>query len=505
MREAVPLARGLESGAVALCAASLALLAYRPMLGFQLMGHDAYPLLATSTVQSPADLGRIFGDVHMAGRFWSDMYRPVLSLTMALDHALWGLDPFGYHSTTLVLFAGCGAALYGLVVRLTPGQGRRAAWIALGIFLLYPTHYEVLPAPARRGEVLCGLFALLTLFAHRAPRVHAGARPAWLGGAFALLAMGSKEPGYLVPFLAASLVFLCSPRRASGARLRHALSATTPAWGALAVALGARLLVVGGLGGHRGAGLANLGDGFRLLRTILLPQEVMAATPWAWELVGTCAIGVALALAILGRAGPGLPPGAWRAWLVALAWLAAMVAAHAYSGKLHRWYLFLPAIGWAMLTGPLLATLLGFAKRRKAWIRGVALAAAVPLAGLLLWQVRYSPLFNAHPEWRQASRALALYLDRAERTIRATPDGFVVGLGPVPSRILPSPRERRSRAVVHIAGGMRVDSFRAWTELAFPERRIEVRRGRATGVRPGPADRLTLLVPGERPMLRTGR
>ena len=461
------------------------------------MGPDSYPILVTSTVGSWSDLERIFSEVLMAGRFRSDLYRPLLSASFALDYAVWGLDPFGFHLTTLLIFGACACALYQLVTRLLPEPSWRAALIAALVFMLYPAHYEVLPVPARRADPLCALFALLALSSHLSPHAQSRTGPAWLAGIFALLAMGAKETGLLVPPLAAVLVFLYSARAFPFGRLRQALVVTAPAWAALAVSLLARARVIGGLGGHETAGLQNLVDALTLLRGTVFPHDVMFGTPWAWVLLGAFGVALAATIAARPRGTPGFPPSAWRALAFASVWLVTMLALHAYSGKMHRWYLFFPAIGWAIAAGVVLDALLGVALGSPPRARIAAASAAALLAGMLTWQMRYAPLVYPYPEWARGSDALSRYLEAAKHAIRAAPDGTVLSLGPLPSYWWASTQEKRSRGVVHTVSAMRTDSFRAWTELAFPERRIDIRRGRAQARSSAPPDRLVIVIPEE--------
>jgi hypothetical protein len=76
-------------------------LAYRGVLGLELLGWDSYPTLAASRIRSPGDLAGTFREELMDGRYpGGRFHRPFTNLLFALDFAAWGLDPFGYHSRT---------------------------------------------------------------------------------------------------------------------------------------------------------------------------------------------------------------------------------------------------------------------------------------------------------------------------------------------------------------------------------------------------------------------
>ncbi|MFQ5749992.1 MAG: hypothetical protein ACE5H3_11125, partial [Planctomycetota bacterium] len=240
----------MRTALAVLALAAVVFLAYHPVLGFGMLGHDTYPVLASSTVHSPVDFLHLFTEKLMGGRFWSDFYRPVLNVTFSLDHALWGLDPFGFQLSTLLFFLACVLSIFFFVRRLAGPGARLAPFAAALVFALYPYQWEVLPSPSRRPEVLCCLFSVLSLHTLLAPSRLARMRPAILPGLLALVAIGSKETALLLPPLAFLLVLLYSTRSGFLRRLGHALVLVSPLILAGALALAARFGVIGGLGGH---------------------------------------------------------------------------------------------------------------------------------------------------------------------------------------------------------------------------------------------------------------
>ncbi|MFV1960089.1 MAG: hypothetical protein ACC662_11830, partial [Planctomycetota bacterium] len=62
-------------------------------------------------------------------------YRPLATLSLRMDHALWGARPLGYHVTNVLLHAAV-VLLLGLLLFSFKGGG---AWIALGL-ALFATH-----------------------------------------------------------------------------------------------------------------------------------------------------------------------------------------------------------------------------------------------------------------------------------------------------------------------------------------------------------------------------
>jgi len=91
-----------------------------------------------------------------------DNYRPLLNLSFATDYFLWGLDPFGYHLTNLMLHILNGIFLYFLMLHLVKSD-MLAAIIAI-IFVVHPVQTEAVTWISSRANVQFMLFYLLSLF-----------------------------------------------------------------------------------------------------------------------------------------------------------------------------------------------------------------------------------------------------------------------------------------------------------------------------------------------------
>jgi len=53
--------------------------------------------------------------------FLNDVFRPVVNISYALDYAFWGLQPFGYHLTSVLLHA-MNVVLLFVLVRTLAGD-----------------------------------------------------------------------------------------------------------------------------------------------------------------------------------------------------------------------------------------------------------------------------------------------------------------------------------------------------------------------------------------------
>ena len=137
--------------------------------------------------------------------------RPFVNLTLALNYALGGLDPRGYHLFNVVIHVLAGLTLFGLVRRTMLLPPLRAAYsqaalpFALGVAALWMVHpllTESVLCVVQRSELLVGLFYLLTLYSF--VRSTTAPRPGrWVVLAFGacLLGMASKEVMATAPLL----------------------------------------------------------------------------------------------------------------------------------------------------------------------------------------------------------------------------------------------------------------------------------------------------------------
>lgn len=153
--------------------------------------------------------------------------RPLLNLTFAVNYAVGGLNPAGYHAVNLLLHALSALVLFGLVRRTLakPGPPTRLGAAALPlagmIALLWSVHplvSEPVVYISQRAEQLVSLLFLLTLYCH-ARSTESAAPRRWQVVAVltCLLGMASKEV-----MVAAPLVVLLYDRAFAAGSFREA-------------------------------------------------------------------------------------------------------------------------------------------------------------------------------------------------------------------------------------------------------------------------------------------
>jgi hypothetical protein len=114
------------------------------------------------TAAVPHDLGAIL--TQRTGAF----YRPLVMLSFALDHALWGTSPAGYHLTNVACHVAVAWLLGALASAL--GLGAGAALASALVFAALPVQTEAVTYVSGRTDILAALFALAGLLAWRRAR-----------------------------------------------------------------------------------------------------------------------------------------------------------------------------------------------------------------------------------------------------------------------------------------------------------------------------------------------
>ena len=308
MKERLPV--GLLLAAVAL--------AYGNTLVNQFAMDDELYIMRNAQVTDPS-LHRLFS----LSQF-SNVFRPVTFATLALNWALSGAEPTGYHLLNLILHAGVTWLLYLLLQGLLGNspEGKTVAFVAALLYAVHPIHTEAVTWAVGRAELLAAGF----LFAGWI--LHLRDRPVESLACFAL-AMLSKESAvafFPLVLLGDYAIGKWKPR------LRYTLAA------------GLTLLYLGILWEVQGGRLGR--------PEISMVDNPLAYLPAGWRILNALRVGwkyVALQIypAVLSCDYSFNQIPLYRDWRHTLpAALAAAAAAGAWIWALRKWH-----AGWALAGG----------------------------------------------------------------------------------------------------------------------------------------------------------
>lgn len=144
-------------------------------------------------------------------------WRPLVTLSFAVDRSIWGLSARGFHLTNILLHAVCAVLVVVLIRTITA-----SVWVAVAagvLFALHPMHVESVVFVSGRTDTLAALLVCLALLAHiwGSRRIDAGAprdrvRGGWMHatavGLFFLSLLAKEMAIVAIPWLAALYVVL---------------------------------------------------------------------------------------------------------------------------------------------------------------------------------------------------------------------------------------------------------------------------------------------------------
>jgi tetratricopeptide (TPR) repeat protein len=358
---------------------------------------------------------------------------PLTWISLQVDHALFGLDPAGYHLVNVALHALSAVLLYLVLARMT-GSPWPSAFVA-AVFAVHPLHVESVAWAAERKDTLSGVFWMLTLAAYGSYTAKPRSRARYLlvAGCFSL-GLLAKPMLVSLPFVLLLLDYwpLGRFRREDSrsgpdaARLRRALLEKLPLL-AIAAAVGAVTVAV-----QRGAGAMSDEDmlplPLRLMNALdstviyvfdsvwphglafFYPHPMSASSPWIAGASALALAGATLLCARFAASRPYLLVG-WLWYLVTLLPVIGLVQV-GMQARADR-YLYLPQIGLTIALAWAARDTLAHSRAGR-FVLAVAGTGALAALSLCAWrQVAY---------WRDTT---ALY----SHAIDVTEDNFLAHHG----------------------------------------------------------------------------
>ena len=340
---------------------------------------------------------------------YAGLYQPLTWLSFGLDYKLWGLEPWGYHLTNILLHAAAAVFFYFICLNLfekaAPKAGRDATALSAALaalaFAVHPLRVESVAWAVERKDVLSGALLLACVWAYVEERIAAS----WC--LFAL-SLAAKAAGVFLP--AALLVLDVYPLRRRG-RWREKIPFVLLAVIAALATLSAREQLVkdpstAAINGAWRVGQALYGLAVYPIKT-LWPAALSGYYPprpwfgvWAPSVAALAALVAVAAWAFwsLRKRYPAVPAAA--AWYVlALAPVSGIVQQGLPHSVADR-FSYLSCLGWSALFGGAVLAVRGPARRAVLLGMGLLLF----FWGILSWR-QASTWRDSLTLWSQASRA----------------------------------------------------------------------------------------------------
>jgi hypothetical protein len=461
----------------------LGLFAHRGTLGYAMFGVDSFPQIIASRIQGFSDLIDTYRESLTDGVISAEFFRPTQNLTLALDYAIWRLEPRGYHLTTWLTYGACIALFYATTRKLLGPQAWFGPLLAAAFFALHPCLMDIVPVPAHRPELLVVALLLLALFV-----LPVGERKRfWLrataAGVFVWLASGAKEIGVVGCGLVFLHQLLFAREERVVRRFSGAIIASIPAVLGAGIYLANRSVVVGGIGGYLEDPLAQYPA---LLSKAWSQLLVAGLCPWwfvndwtrpqlARASVAILALLIVLLLAVNVTSKNPARRNVAGLIVVGLAWLLPAIGVLGLSDKYRVWYALVPVGGLAFILAGLGQGAALLIRERRAWriLGGLSTAG---LAFVMFLALYASPLHTNYAQWREATPMLNAILRDLGRKIERSEPGDRISHQYVLRYGGPFPQDRPYMARVPMLLSFSVQS---WVDLRYPEKNVRVITGQS--------------------------
>jgi len=180
----------------------LCIIVYANSFGVDWISDDIRFITGNPAVKDLSNASRFFTDPHgttAPTSGFEGIYRPLRTLSFAIDYSIWGLRPFGFHLTNLLLHFVSSALVFLVCMQL---NGHRASSLTAAlVFAVHPAQVETVTWIASRADIMATVFILTSFFLYAQQREKIRL-PAFLGSlVFFILGLLSKETAIIFPIL----------------------------------------------------------------------------------------------------------------------------------------------------------------------------------------------------------------------------------------------------------------------------------------------------------------
>lgn len=169
----------------------LTILCFWNVLPGEFLADDEYTIVKQELIKSLYTIPKLFITTYWNNYLSAGLYRPLSALSFALNYALGGLNPSGYHLGNVLLHAFNSTMIYCLVRRYSKLD--LLALLTSLLFAIHPIHTEAISNVSGRTELLTAAFALLAWLSYslskETPRYY------WLSLLFYFCSLLAKESG----------------------------------------------------------------------------------------------------------------------------------------------------------------------------------------------------------------------------------------------------------------------------------------------------------------------
>lgn len=501
---------------MALSIALIAFLTYAHMLKYFFTGSDSLTLIDTSRIQSLEDARKIFTQPLMSGTWFVNtalFYRPIASLSYSLDYYFWGLNPFGYHLTDLVLHVIVSILVLKLMLLLTRGR-KSVSWLSAAIFTTHPILVECVPVIARRQDIIVALFLLLSQVLFVKYILNPIRRLNWvmlysiLAYAFAL---GTKEIAVLQPLIICGYLFIFFSHipedTHKSIRLKSAQMYLSFLLAVTLVYIVWRAYVLQGIGGYENQNFTSsetlwfsLNTSKSYISNLLYPVSINYIIPKSLarvlfsvdEMILAC-LSISLTISVASlflTSGTNQMKslsskyGIGKTMAFLLLWLLAPLCFFLVTRTFDHRYMYIPVIPFSALISIVLVENLQIVIHRLAirqsatnfhWKQYAASGSFILTSGLVIYFLSFSPLIRTYREWEDNGNLSSMILQKLSNVVNDLPNhqntNYTIRI-----RNLPAGITTDKTGIPHVKSVNYLEkySIKSYLDLTYPNNQIEV-------------------------------
>jgi len=176
------------------------LVCYGKVLDYGFIWDDQFLIEGNTLLRAPLLSFQVFKqDIVNSGFTHTMYYRPVQILSYALDQRVWGMNPLGFHLTSILIHFVNSALVFYLVLLLI--KNKSAAFLTSFLFAVHPAFLGVVAYVSGRADLLMFMFGFLFILSNIYFRKNKNIIFAVAGSLFLLLSILSKEAGLIFVLL----------------------------------------------------------------------------------------------------------------------------------------------------------------------------------------------------------------------------------------------------------------------------------------------------------------
>jgi len=146
--------------------ALLIITAFANVFSMEFVWDDITQIKENRNITSISHIKEVFlqdtGTATSNGEDFTPYYRPLFTISLMIDAFIWGKNPFGYHLTNVLLHLEVTLLLYFILLAVF--KNRTIAMTSATVFSIHPVHSEAVAYISARTHLLCAFFSLLSLY-----------------------------------------------------------------------------------------------------------------------------------------------------------------------------------------------------------------------------------------------------------------------------------------------------------------------------------------------------